>query len=195
MKKSLIALALVAAGIATVPAFAQDAGATNGWFVNGNVGQSKLKGISASDDTDTGFAINGGYRWAVTPRVLLGVEGGYVDLGKFTDRAPGVDADIKLSGWNLGVNGKFTIADQWYFSARTGFFNAHRKLSGTVDTGAGIISVRDSNTKNKYYGGLGFGYDFSNNLSVGLNYDRYWANDSDIDAKGDLVSVSAEYRF
>lgn len=194
MKKSMLALALIACAFA-VPTLTQAADYSSGAFINGQAGQSKLKGVNASDDTDTGFAINGGYRWAVTPTVLLGVEGGYVDLGKFTDKIPGASAEFKLSGWNLGVNGKFAIADQWYFSARAGFFNGHRKLSGTVDTGAGVISVSESNNKNKYYGGVGFGYDFSNNVSVGLNYDRFWANDSDIDAKGDLLSVSAEYRF
>ncbi|GAP65622.1 hypothetical protein MBSD_n0912 [Mizugakiibacter sediminis] len=190
MKKSMLALALVACAFA-VPTLSQAADYSNGAFINGQAGQSKLKGIHASDDTDTGFAINAGYRWAVSPSVLLGVEGGYVDLGKFTDRAPGASAEFKLSGWNAGVNGKFAIADQWYFSARAGFFSAHRKLSGN----AFGISVSGSDTKSKYYGGIGFGYDFSNNVSVGLNYDRYWANDSDVDAKGDLLSVGAEYRF
>lgn len=190
MKKSMLALALIACAFA-VPTLSQAADYSDGAFISGQAGQSKLKGIDASDDTDTGFAINGGYRWAVTPTVLLGVEAGYVDLGKFTDSVPGASAEFKLSGWTVGGNGKFAIADQWYFSARAGLFSAHRKVSGN----ALGISVSGSDTKSKYYGGIGFGYDFDNNASIGLNYDRYWANDSDVDAKGDLLSVSAEYRF
>ncbi|HEV7490612.1 MAG TPA: porin family protein, partial [Rhodanobacteraceae bacterium] len=38
-------------------------------------------------------------------------------------------------------------------------------------------------------------YDFNNNFSVGLNYDYYKADKSNLDLNADLVSVSAEYRF
>lgn len=55
------------------------------------------------------------------------------------------------------------------------------------------VTVDDSS--NKWYAGAGFGYDFSNNFSVGLNYDYYKAEKNGLKFDPDLVSVSAEYRF
>ena len=41
------------------------------------------------------------------------------------------------------------------------------------------------------YGGVGFGYDFSNNASVGLNYTHFRVAGSDVNA----LSVNGEWRF
>jgi len=87
MKKTLLALAFASAALLAVPAaFAQSAPTHNdGWFVNGNVGRTSIdKG--PYDGHDTGYGINGGYRWAVNPSVALGVEAGYNDLATSTSR-------------------------------------------------------------------------------------------------------------
>ena len=192
MKNTLIAIALSTAGLTAIP-LTSHAADTSGFFINGNIGQSNVsKGLY--DDDDTGFAGNVGYRWAVTPSVLLGVEGGYTDLGKFSTKNSfnglGVP-DLKLKGWNLGVNGHFNITDNWYVSGRTGFFSADVK--GDTLEGGQLVHVDD--TADKWYAGAGFGYDFNNNLSVGLNYDYYKADKNNLDLSADMVSVSAEYRF
>lgn len=192
MKNTLIAIALVTAGLTAIP-LTSHAADTNGFFINGNIGQSSVnKGVY--DDNDTGFAGNVGYRWAVTPSVLLGIEGGYTDLGKFSTKnsfnGQGIP-DAKLTGWNLGVNGHFNITDNWYVSGRTGFFRADIK-GGSFESGQ---LVRVDDTANKWYAGAGFGYDFNSNLSVGLNYDYYKADKNNLDLSADMVSVSAEYRF
>lgn len=194
MKNTLIAIALATAGLAALP-LTSHAADQNGWFINGNVGQSNVsKGIY--DDDDTGFGANVGYRWAVAPNVLLGIEGGYTDLGKFSTKNSfsglGIP-DAELKGWNLGANGHFNITDNWYVSGRAGFFRADVK-GGYVDPVSGNV-VRVDDTGNKWYAGAGFGYDFSNNFGIGLNYDYYKADKSHLDLNGDLVSVSAEYRF
>ena len=188
MKNTLLALALATAGLAALPAHAAD---TNGWFINGNVGQSNLsKGVY--DDDDTAFGANVGYRWALAPNFLFGVEGGYTDLGTFSPKGnPSGFGDAELKGWNLGVNGHFNINENWYLSGRAGFFRAD--LKGTYGPLAAPVAVDDHS--NKWYAGAGFGYDFSNNFSVGLNYDYYKAEKSGLKFDPDLVSVSAEYRF
>ncbi|HKE46718.1 MAG TPA: porin family protein [Rhodanobacteraceae bacterium] len=193
MKNTLIAIALATAGLSAVP-LTSHAADQSGFFINGNVGQSNVnKGLY--DDDDTGFGANVGYRWAVAPSVLLGVEGGYTDLGKFStkDQFNGAGIpDAKLSGWNLGVNGHFNITPNWYVSGRTGWFRADVK-GGYIDPNDVVVRVDD--TSDKWYAGAGFGYDFSNNFSVGLNYDYYKADKKNLDLNSDLVSVSAEYRF
>lgn len=195
MKVSLFAIALAAAGIAAAPAtsFAQDKG---GFFINGNVGQTTLdRGVY--DDDDTGYGVNAGYRWALSPSVALGVEGGYTNLGSFDPDNNIVSpngvalgkADVK--GWNAGVNGHFNLTDNWYVSGRAGLFRADVEGDYLITTGP----VRVDDTSNKLYAGAGFGYDFSNNFSVGVNYDYYRIDKNNLDLNPSLVSASAEVRF
>lgn len=193
MKSTLLAIALTTVGFAAVPAISQAAD-TSGFFINGNVGQSNLS-KGAYDDDDTGFGANFGYRWAVAPSVLLGIEGGYTDLGSFStkSRYDGLglgEADLK--GWNIGANGHFNITDNWYVSGRGGWFRGDVK-GGYLDAIGTPVRVDD--TKDGWYAGAGFGYDFNTNVSVGLNYDYYKVDKDNLKLNSDLVSVSAEYRF
>ena len=191
MKNTLFAIALATAGLTAIPA--AHAADTSGFFINGNVGQSNLS-KGAYDDDDTGFGGNVGYRWAVSPSVLLGVEGGYTDLGKFSTRSRFDDLGLgqaEIKGWNLGVNGHFNVTDNWYVSGRGGFFRSDLKGSYLSDD----VAVRVDDNGDGWYAGAGFGYDFTNNFSVGLNYDYYKVDKHDLKLSPDLVSVSAEYRF
>ena len=192
MKNTLIAIALATAGLAAIPLTSHAADNNSGFFINGNVGDSNVsKGLY--DDDDTGFGANVGYRWAVAPNVLIGIEGGYTDLGSISPKKQYQAApDAELSGWNIGANGHFNITPNWYVSGRAGWFRGDIK-GGYFDPAGTIVRVDD--TANKWYAGAGFGYDFSNNFGVGLNYDYYKADKSNLDLNADLISVNAEYRF
>ncbi|HEX7815472.1 porin family protein [Dyella sp.] len=197
MKKTLLALAFATAGLLSVPAaFAQDAKTDNGgWFINGNVGRTSIdKG--PYDDHDTGYALNGGYRWAVNPSVALGVEAGYNDLGNihaknvFNSR-PVVDGTkSQLHGWTAGVNGHFNLTPNWYLSARGGIYGWRGHGLSNDD-----LPSRHNLNDTSWYAGAGVGYDFTNNVSVGINYDYYDAKKHNVDLSTDMVSISAEYRF
>ena len=188
MKNTLLAIALTTVGFAAVPAISQAAD-TSGFFINGNVGQSNLdKGVF--DDDDTAFGGNFGYRWAVAPNVLLGVEGGYTDLGEFSAKDSVGSGKAELKGWNIGGNGHFNVTDNWYVSGRAGWFRGDRKVNYTSFA---PVSVDD--TKNGWYAGAGFGYDFNTNVSLGLNYDYYKVDKDGLDLSPGVVSVSGEYRF
>ena len=194
MKNTLLVIAIATASLTAVPAIshAADNNGAGGFFVNGDVGQSSLdKGIY--NDTDTGYGVNLGYRWALNPNVALGVESGYADLGKFDtkDSFNGLGlGQASVKGWTAGVNGHFNITPEWYLSGRAGLFNADTKgwTNQTVPTYV-------DETSTKYYAGAGFGYDFSSNLSVGLNYDYFKTKPAGLNLDPSLVSVSAEYRF
>src|ERR1700752_154590 len=128
MKNTMFAIALATAGLTAIP-LTSHAADQSGFFINGNVGQSNLS-KGDYDDDDTGFGGNVGYRWAVAPNVLLGVEGGDTDLGKFSTKdrfsALGIP-DAELKGWTLGVNGHFNVTENWYVSGRAGWVNADIK--------------------------------------------------------------------
>jgi OOP family OmpA-OmpF porin/outer membrane immunogenic protein len=207
MKKTLLALAIAAAGLTALPAaFAQDASSSGydtttygtghgGWFVNGNVGQTSVN-KGPYDGHDTGYAINGGYRWAVSPYAALGVEAGYNDLGNiklknaFNSDPVVADQKSELHGWTAGANGHFNINPNWYASARAGIYQwKGHGMSNDANP------LRRSLDKTDWYSGVGFGYDFDTNWSVGLNYDYYHAKKDNVDLSTDMMSVSAEYRF
>jgi opacity protein-like surface antigen len=187
MKNTLFAIALASAGLFTLPSISHAAD-TSGFFINGNIGQSNLD-KDAFDDDDTSFGGNFGYRWAVAPNVLLGVEGGYTDLGEFDAKGSAGSGKAELKGWNLGANGHFNVSDNWYISGRGGFFRADRKVTDD------FVPINVDDTKNGWYAGAGFGYDFNTNFSVGLNYDYYKVDKDSLDLSPSVVSVSGEYRF
>jgi opacity protein-like surface antigen len=195
MKTTLAALALAGAGILAAPvvSHAED-GSHGGFFVNGNVGRSNLDKGAYNDD-DTGYGLNLGYRWALNPNVALGVEGGYTDLGKFSPRSSFDGTGVPratVKGWTAGVNGHFNLTPEWYLSGRAGLYRADFK-GGYLDASDLPVAVDDTSTK--WYAGAGFGYDFSNNFSVGVNYDYYKAKTAGLNLDPNLVSVSAEVRF
>ena len=197
MKNTVLAIALAASAFALPAISRADSGdnGAGGFFINGNVGQSDLdKGFY--NDKDTGYGANVGYRWAFSPNVAIGVEGGYTKLGSFDPNQHGdlgaVFPQAKVEGWNLGLNGHFNLSPNWYVSARGGYFRADVK--GAIFEGPSSTELVDE-TSNKYYAGAGFGYDFSRNISVGLNYDYYKANTSGLNLDPHLISVSGEYRF
>jgi OOP family OmpA-OmpF porin/outer membrane immunogenic protein len=194
MKNTVLAIALAASAFALPAISHADSGdnGAGGFFINGNVGQSDLdKG--AYNDKDTGYGANVGYRWAINPSVALGVEGGYTELGSFSPVSTVSNGfpDAKIHGWTAGVNGHFNISPNWYVSARGGLFRADVK-GGYFNSFAPVV-VDD--TSNKYYAGAGFGYDFSRNVSVGLNYDYYKVDTDGLKLDPHLISVSGEYRF
>ena len=197
MKSTFLASAVIAAGLIAIPvtSHAQDKG---GFFVNGSVGQANLnEGIY--DGSNTGYDVNVGYRWALAPEFALGIEGGYADLGSYTAKSninypttgPALHkADI--SGWTLGVNGRWTVAEAWYISGRTGLFSADVKGNYY---GAGNVPYYVDGSSSDWYAGLGFGYDFSNNFGLGLSYDWYNAGKNDLNLNTGLFSVTGEVRF
>ena len=192
MKNTLLAIALATTGLAVAPVLSHAADNAGGFFINGNIGESSLD-HEGYDDNDTGYLANIGYRWALNPNVALGIEGGYTDLGKFSPRTGSEGlGQASVKGWTLGVNGHFNLTPEWYLSGRTGVF--HSDLKGQY-FGADDVIVNVDDTANKFYAGAGVGYDFSNNFSVGLNYDYYKANKNGLNLDPSLVSVSAEVRF
>ncbi len=197
MKKTLLALALATTGLLAVPAvFAQSTPThSDGWFINGNVGRTAIN-QGPYDGHDTGYALNGGYRWSLAPNFSLGAEVGYNDLGNihakniFNSQPVIAPGKSQLHGWTVGANGRFDLSPDWYVGGRAGLYSwTGHGLSNDINP------INKSLSSNSWYAGAGVGYNLTSNLSVGLNYDYFDASKRNVDLSTDMVSVSAEYRF
>lgn len=191
MKKSLLALAVAAAGCVAVPAaFAQDQApkAQQGWYLGANAGYATVdKG--AYDDGKFAGGVKGGYRFALNSATSLGVEAGYQYLGRINaDHIAGYKS--KLRGSTAGLDLRYHFAPSWYGELRGGLFYAQGE--GLSNEPAPQFRQFE---RTKYYAGAGVGYNVSQNVSLGLNYDYYAAKGNGVDLPTNAWSLSAEYRF
>ncbi|MBI3525761.1 MAG: outer membrane beta-barrel protein [Betaproteobacteria bacterium] len=204
-----LSLAALAA-IASPYALADDAG----WYIGGNIGQSKAKiddpritsdlkskGFTTTsiidDNRDTGYKLFSGYQFNRN----FALEGGYFDLGKFgfmvnTLPAGTLNGQIKLRGLNLDAVGSLPITDKFSVFGRLGLNYAQAR---DAFAGTGAINVlnpnpskRDTNLKV----GLGLQYAITDALGMRAEVERYRINDA-IGNKGDidLVSLGLVYSF
>jgi OOP family OmpA-OmpF porin len=171
------------------------------WYVGGSVGQSKF-GIDCTggtcDDSDTAFRVFGGYMFNKN----FGAELGYADLGKVTATGVvsgvSVNADRKSTTWDLMAVGVLPFAEKFNAYGKIGLYMADTKLSGTASA-FGLTassSASDSNTDLTYV--LGVGYDFSKNLGIRGEWQRYSGVGGDNtggDGDIDVYSIGVVYRF
>jgi OOP family OmpA-OmpF porin/outer membrane immunogenic protein len=177
MKKTLLAALCAAAGVFAI----SSAHADGNFFVSGDVGRA----MPDENDLASGnsYGVNGGYRWQVAPSLKLGVEGGYAVLGNFDTTGFYSGGTVKLKGWTLGANLHYNLTPNWYLSARAGGYFAD--LTGSSSYGS------YSQHGNGGYGGVGFGYDFSSQTSIGMEYSRY-----DVaGGRANRLGVNGEVRF
>jgi OOP family OmpA-OmpF porin/outer membrane immunogenic protein len=202
---SWILATLVAVG--ATPAFA----AQNGFFVNGSVGQSRVDAFDVPGDLfnevkgdATASGLNVGYRWG-----WFGVEVGYADPGSVSKTftiggsAPSFSWTDKghIHGTTTGINAHYDFLPNWYVSGRAGAFHWNgSELTyigfNNIGTGAPIMT-RQTGSHTDWYGGAGIGYDFSQQVGIGVAYDRYKAlsRTDQIDLTSRVWSLTAEYRF
>lgn len=206
--------AALGAALVAASASAAAADANGAFFINAGVGQAQYHvghtdGLGYKlDDKDTAGALRFGYAWKVGNGFDLGVETGYADLGKVvskyyyatTDYVQTEHADANAKGWMLGGNGKYRFADNWFVSARAGWFRSTIDATYSYsETGYGSEYASGSVDGDGWYGGVGVGYDFAPNFSLGLNYDNYHVKGKTVAGSltGNVGSymLSAEYRF
>jgi OOP family OmpA-OmpF porin len=194
-KKALIAVLGVSAAAFALPAAAQGMSAV---YIGGGLGQSKFKGACdgvsgtgvSCDDKDTSFKIFGGYQ---LNRNFAG-ELGYTDLGKAKASGPGGSTELSATAWELSAVGLFPVMDALSIFGRLGGYWGEGKLSGSGASG--------SKTTTNLTFGLGLQYDFTKNLGVRGEWQRYSKVKVKDDASGtedsgdiDVLGISVLYRF
>lgn len=190
--------------------------ADQGPFVEAAVGSVKF--VDGSDgwnmnDTSTSLGVIGGYMFNQN----VGVEAGYIDLGKASGSISGtvsgyvygkllnatgtVNVEGKTTGFKFGFRGVLPVNDTIKLSASAGVLSW--KIDGTMYLSAAgtwggspiaaSTSASDSISGRDAYYGIGAGYSLNKNVVFGLGYTTYKLKDAGVGA--DNFDVSLNYRF
>jgi len=169
------ALFAVLAGAA---AFGAQAGQDPGFYIGAGAGQSMVD-EGAYDDEDAAFSAFGGYqfnRW-------LGLEAGYVDLGKL--EAGAAAASVEADSIYFTAVGTLPFTEKFSGYAKAGFqrWDLDTAIPGLAGTGD------DSGTDPTY--GLGLQYSFNDAFTLRAEYSRFEIEDADVD----LAQLQARFDF
>jgi len=185
----------------------------SGWYLGGNVGQSRARldeqsivnavtpgfsnEIVSEDKIDLGYKLYAGYEFNRN----WSLEGGYFDLGEFnfnsaTTPAGALDTNMKIRGFNLDLLGRAHFTERFSAFASLGVNYA---LTQDTFTGSGAaigfggkLSERQANPK----AGVGLEYAFTDSFSMRLQAERYRINDAVVHKNNvDLYSVGFVYHF
>jgi len=186
MKFCISLLALVA----SMPLYAHSS-SDDGFFVDGSAGRASN---SNGESDSTVSQLDVGYRWS-----WFGLDVGYVDMTRantpvYKDQQ-GVVPHIyqygsKENGVTLDASGRWQIGDHWYYEARAGLYSWHNTFYQTYYAPTASHS-KQSRSAVSWNAGLGAGYNFTDNFSLGLRYDAYHGNDQTTKP----LSLTAEVRF
>src|SRR3989338_7582352 len=184
--KTVGTLGLVGCAVIASPSAVAD---DSGWYIGGNIGQSRAKiddaritanllGIGPAsivdDNRDTGYKLFGGYQYNKN----FAVEAGYFDLGQFGYTATVVPAGtltgtIKLEGLNLDAVGTLPLTEKFSVLGRLGLNYAQAR---DTFNGTGAVTVLNPNpSKNQvnYKLGAGLQYDFTPSLGMRIEAEGY----------------------
>jgi OOP family OmpA-OmpF porin len=178
--------------VASMPVLCH-AATDEGFFVDGALGRGS-RGIYGSDSTAA--ALDVGYRWS-----WFGVDVGYIDLSKEhapifgTSNVPESSQQLYRygsaeHGFTLDASGRWNIGDHFYYSARAGLYAWHNTFYQDYYEPL-PIHTKSSQDAVSWNAGLGIGYDFSKNFSLGLRYDWYHGDHETTHP----LSLNAEVRF
>jgi len=209
--KTVGTLGLVGCTVMNIPfALADD----SGWYIGGNIGQSRAKIDDAritaqmlvapttaasiiDDNRDTGYKLFGGYRYNKN----VAVEAGYFDLGQFGFTAATVPAGtltgkIKLKGLNLDAVGTLPLTEKFSALGRLGLNYAQTRDSFIGTGAATVLNPNPSKNQINYKLGAGLQYDFTPSLGMRVEAERYRINDA-VGNRGDIdmYSLGLVYRF
>jgi OOP family OmpA-OmpF porin len=169
------------AALVSVPAVADD---DSGWYIGASANWLSADDINVTDadfdDSDTAYGFKGGYMFTD----LLGIEGGYMDLGSYqaTGNTEGNNLNLDVEGWYIAGILNFSFAENWDAYGKLGAF--------AVDSNTDFTDFDESSTE--IFGGLGIEYDFG---AVNL-FGEFDIIDTDTaDLVVDVISVGLKYEF
>ncbi|GAB3190893.1 outer membrane beta-barrel protein [Hydrogenophaga aquatica] len=217
--KPTLALGLATLAVATyLPINAQ---AESNWYLLGATGVTNTSGRTAQsdaavstlgavaftsqgDEADRGHKLQLGYRFSPS----LVVEGGYMDLGRFTYSAdmPTVATragNLKMNAWNLNMIGTYPLGSQLSLFGKLGIA-AHRTKFHCEGTGIACVNPSRKASGTSLHYGVGVEWAFSPNWFARAEYevvrkvgDAFNAGGTTGTSQADvkLGSIGIGYRF
>jgi OOP family OmpA-OmpF porin len=195
-------LATAAIAVLLVSPLAARADDSNGnqldnFYVAGNLGQTQYR-TDISHPNSVFQNVRFGWRWNGT----IGAEIGYAYLGHRKDVVNGMgihrETSVNSRAATLGINGKYDFSRRWFVTGHAGYLRSRR----TNEVNYYVLGASRENTSwnNGWYGGVGVGYNVTQDVSLGLNYDNYHLQYGHPGSFRDDVNVAAfsaslEYRF
>lgn len=192
--KALLGVIAVAAATAATPVAAQlqFGRMDTGLYLGGAVGASKFKdscngapaGISC-DDNDVAWKAFAGWQF----NRYIGIEGGYVDLGRAKASVPGVVLTAKARGVELVAVGSVPLSDRFALYGKAGGIRSRVSVNGP--------GVSGSETSTDFTFGAGVRYNFVRNFGARLEWQRYLnvGGGSVGDDTIDMFSLGLLYNF
>ncbi len=154
-------------------------------------------GSTSSDDNGLGWRVFAGYAL----NDYLSAELSYVSLADvsadttLTSPVGRASTEIESRGFNLGLVAGAPVGDGFRVYAKAGLFMWDSEADVRVDLASGgsaSASTDDDGADFSY--GLGASYQFNDNLSVRLDWDRYEIK-GDYEVSHDLISIGLNYYF
>lgn len=156
-----------------------------------------VTGLASSvDESDVGYKLQLGYMINRN----FGVEGGWVDLGKFTYNASFIggsaNGDIKASGFNIAGIGVLPLDNNFSLFGKLGTINAKVKASVSATGPGGAASGSASDTEWSPNYGLGVMYNLSPKMAIRAEWERFdKLGDKNKTGEGDVDLWSVGLRF
>lgn len=186
MKKLVIAT-VVALSLGTVP-WVASASSAAGTFLRVEGGQARYDISKTRNDNRLApaYGLSAGYRWNVSTPVALGVEAGYMTMGKLDDRLSGVLYDtsgakrngllrteVGTRAYLLGANARWAVANKWSLTGRVGIAHVRTRLWASLEAEGFKAEGRKVLLKNSPYVGVGVNYAVSSSIDLGINVTSY----------------------
>jgi len=209
-KSSLLAFAIASTFASSVTLADNEAG----WYIGGNVGQSRAH---VNEATVVNNVLAPGYSATLLDentidgegKVFLGyqfnrnfsVEAGYFDLGEsqynaITSPNGLLHTDMQVRGFNIDVVGYVPFTDKFSAFGRLGVTRALTQDTFTGTGAAAALAGKISDRDNFGKAGVGLQYDFTDSFAMRLEAERYVISDALYDHNNiDLFSVGVVYRF
>lgn len=160
-------------------------------YVNVAGGRAHLNadctGLSSCKTNSSATKLIGGYRFANG----LGLEGGYVNFGKFSASDVGLAERLKASALTFGGIYTADFGHGWGLNLRLGMAQVRTKYNGVF----GNSTVDASASTTKLYSGLGLQYAVTPSVKLELALDATKASFDDASGNLRLVTFGATFGF
>jgi OOP family OmpA-OmpF porin len=189
--KSRAKAALAVLGLACALAMSASAAAQeSGFYVGATLGQSEFQdectgsgGGFSCDDKDSAWRVLFGYQF----NRYIAVEGGYHNFGEATASGFGVTATAEMDAFEVLAVGSFPFTNQFSGYGKLGLYRGERQVSSNIPGFGG------TDTNNDFTFGFGLRFDFTRNLGLRAEWQRY----VDVGDVGDVdvMSVGVIFKF